>query len=151
MTRRRLAALLAALLLLPGEAARAAVWCGAANAVATRGVAAQAAVHERAPDAQPASMNQMDQMGQMDHARHHAMMLAPAADSLPSAPRHAPPPSHHGATSECPLMAACASAAVALPVTLTDVPVVLSADAAHASVRTALDSRAIAPEPPPPR
>ena len=73
MTRRRLAALLAALLLLPGEAARAAVWCGAANAGA-----ANAAALDPALDAQPAPM---------DHARHHAMMLAQAADFLPTTPQ----------------------------------------------------------------
>ncbi len=143
MIRRRLAALLAALLLLPGEAARAAVWCGAANKPATT-------LAKASPTAPTASETDVAPVP-MDHATHHAAIVvdAPAPASAPQ--DHAPWSSHHGGSRECPLMAACASAAVALRVSLTDAPMVSALEATHARSPQLLATVDIAPEPPPPR
>ncbi len=146
MTRhRRLFALLAALLLLPGEVARAGTWCasvsvaGDAHGVASAHHAeAQEAPVAPAPDAHAA------------HGNHHVV----AAEALTAAPHDAgvpAAPSHHGRTTACAFMAACANAAPTVPVSMTDLIVVPTVERANAPEPAALASRSDAPETPPPR
>ena len=63
----------------------------------------------------------------------------------------APAPSHHGTHDHCALMAGCASATLAETV-VTTAPTLMAVSQPRIDLAPdALDSRAIAPEPPPPR
>lgn len=141
---RRARALLAALCLLPGEGARAAVLCAGAPAMAGATVAAATP----APAGATAHANAMPHahaaMATPDHAGHDA----PAPD-VDQPTEHAP--AHHGGTAACAFMAACASAnvIVSLPLASGDAGPLPSAPAPQDD--RAPRSTPGAPEPPPPR
>ena len=77
---------------------------------------------------------------------------ASANESADAARAHrAPAPSHHGTRDRCALMAGCASATLAETV-VTAAPTLQAVSQPRIDLAPdALDSRAIAPEPPPPR
>jgi hypothetical protein len=74
------------------------------------------------------------------HAAHHAMMMHDG--DAPTPPR---------SQADCPLMAACASAAVSIIVRLSEGATRDVTARANADEPDALATRSIAPEPPPPR
>lgn len=140
---RRARALLAALCLLPGEGARAAVLCAGATTMAEAAVTAATPASADAAGA-TAMPHAHAAMATPDHAGHDAP--APDADQPTD---HAP--AHHAGTAACAFMAACASAnvIVSLPLASGDASPLPSAPAPQDD--RAPRSTPGAPEPPPPR